>query len=134
MENAVAKTTHQKRVEDFRDRYENHPGDFYSQFNALYGLLALRTIGRHLREWTEKRLHEMRTNYAEPAAQQELDLLEIKNEEAKNRLAKREQGRAENIAAGRPKNQSKAEAKLETKQPVATAPPPIAPGGTTPWD
>jgi hypothetical protein len=130
----MAKTTHQKRVEDFKARYEKHAGSFHDQFAALYGLLALRTIGRHLREWTEKRLHEMRTNYHEPAVQQELDLLEIKNEEAKDRLAKREQERAENLAAGRPKNQSKAEAKLEAKQPVATTPPPIAPGGTTPWD
>jgi hypothetical protein len=114
----MAKTTYQKRVHDFKERYERHPGSFHDQFASLYGLFALRTIGIHLRTWTEKRLHEMRTNYLEPAAQQELDLLEIKNEEAKERLARREQERAENIAAGRPKNQSKAEAKLEAKQPA----------------
>jgi hypothetical protein len=119
----MAKTTYQKRVHDFKERYERHPGSFHDQFAALYGLLALRTIGRHLREWTEKRLHEMRTNYLEPAAQQELDLLEIKNEEAKERLAQREAERTANVAAGRPKNQSKAEAKLIERQPVATAPP-----------
>jgi hypothetical protein len=119
----MAKTTHQKRVEDFKARYEKHPGSFHDQFAALYGLLALRTIGRHLREWTEKRLHEMRTNFPEIAAQQELDLLEIKNEEAKERLARREQERVENIAAGRPKNQTRKEAKLIERQPVATAPP-----------
>jgi len=132
LENAMAKTTHQKRVEDFKARYEKNPGDFYSQFGALYGLLALRTIGRHLREWTEKRLHEMRTNYPELAVQQELDLLEEANQRAKDRLAKREQERAENVAAGRPKNQSKAEAKLEEKQPVSSPPP--TPGGIDIWD
>jgi hypothetical protein len=129
----MAKTTHQKRVEDFKNRYERHPGSFHDQFAALYGLLALRTIGRHLREWTEKRLHEMRCEYLEPVAQQELDLLEIKNEEAKERLARREQERAENVAAGRPKNQTRKEAKLEAKQPVATTPPPT-PGGIDIWD
>jgi len=119
----MAKTTHQKRVEDFKARYEKNPGDLYSQFGALYGLLALRTIGRHLRSWAEKRLHEMRTNYPELAVQQELDLLEESNQRAKDRLAKREQERAENIAAGRPKNQTRKEAKLIELQPVATAPP-----------
>jgi hypothetical protein len=119
----MAKTTYQKRVHDFKERYERHPGSFHDQFAALYGLLALRTIGIHLRTWTEKRLHEMRTNYLEPAAQQELDLLEVKNEEAKERLARRELERAENIAAGRPKNQTRKEAKLIESQPVATTPP-----------
>jgi hypothetical protein len=119
----MAKTTHQKRVEDFKDRYEKHPGSFHDQFAALYGLLALRTIGRNLRGWAEKRLHEMRLQYLEPAAQQELDLLEIKNEEAKDRLARREAERAENIRAGRPKNVGKAEAKLIERQPIATTPP-----------
>jgi hypothetical protein len=119
----MAKTTYQKRVEDFKSRYEKNPGDFYSQLSALHGLLGLRGIGRHLREWAEKRLHEMRLNYVEPAVQQELDALEGKNQEAKDRLARREQERAENIAAGRPKNQSRKEAKLIESQPVATAPP-----------
>ena len=130
----MAATIASKRIQEFKARYKRHSSSFHDKYAALFGLFAIHGLGRHSREWGEKALHEMRLEYLEPEAQRELDELEEKNQKAKDRLARRGQERAANVAAGRPKNQSKAEAKLEAKQPVATTPPPIVPGGTTPWD
>lgn len=119
----MAATIASKRIKEFKARYKRHSSSFYDKRAALFGLFSIHGLGRHTREWGEKALHEMRLEYLEPEAQRELDELEEKNQKAKDRLARREVERAENVAAGRPKNQTRREAKLIERQPIATTPP-----------
>jgi hypothetical protein len=128
----MAITIKSKRLQEFKARYERQSSDFYDKYNSLYGILAVHGLGERWRRKCENWLQELRMNYPELECQKMIDELEDKNQKAKDRLAKREQERAENVASGRLKNQSKAEARQESRQPVVTMPP--TPGGTDIWD
>ena len=128
----MAVTIKSKRLQEFKNRYERQTSDFYDKYNALYGILAVHGLGERWRRKCETWLQEMRLNYPELECQKMIDELEEKNQKSKDRFAKREQERAENVAAGRPKNQSKAEAKFEAKPLPPLAAPTI--GGDDLWD
>jgi hypothetical protein len=114
----MAITIKSKRLREFQNRYERQTSDFYDKYNSLYGILAVHGLGERWRRKCETWLQEMRLNYPELECQKMIDELEEKNQKSKDRFAKRALERA-----GRPKNQSKAEAKLIERQPVATTPP-----------
>jgi len=128
----MAITIKSKRLQEFKNRYERQTSDFYDKFNSLYAILAVHGLGERWRRKCETWLQELRRNYPELECQKMIDELEEKNQKAKDRFAKREAERAENVLAGRRKNQSKAETKLEAKQPVLLPPP--TPGGIDIWD